>query len=226
MKKTLVICWIHLLLILLSPAWATELPPGFVYLDEAIPNIAVELRYITENNFLGTPVDGYQAPRLILSEQASQALKQVQKTLAVFGLGLKVFDAYRPQRAVDHFVRWAKDIRDTKMKAAYYPDVDKKDLFREGYIAARSSHTRGSTVDLTIIGLDSGKELDMGSDFDFFGPLSWPDNPKMSLSQRAHRMLLQTLMHQNGFSHYDQEWWHFTLKNEPFPDTYFDFPIR
>lgn len=226
MKKTLPICWIHLWIFFLSPVSAAELPPGFVYLDEAIPGIAVELRYITDNNFLGTPVDGYEMPRCILSTPASQALKQVQKTLKGFGLGLKVFDAYRPQRAVDHFVRWARDIQDTRKKAEYYPDVDKKNLFKEGYIAAKSSHTRGSTVDLTIISLDSGKELDMGSGFDFFGPPSWPDNPDMSPSQRAHRMLLQTLMHRHGFSHYAQEWWHFTLKEEPFPDTYFDFPVR
>lgn len=226
MKKTCAICWIHFWLFLCSPVSATELPSGFVYLDDAIPDIAVELRYITKDNFLGTPVDGYEAPRCILSAKACQALKQVQEDLSVFGLGLKIFDAYRPQRAVDHFVRWARDIDDTKMKAEYYPDVAKKDLFREGYIAAKSSHTRGSTVDLTIISLDSGHEVDMGSGFDFFGPISWPDHSRITPSQRAHRMLLQTLMHQNGFSHYDREWWHFTFKKEPFPDTYFDFPVR
>lgn len=226
MTKTRLIFWVCFWIFLFSSATAAELPPGFVYLDKTIPDIALELRYITGNNFLGTPVDGYQAPRCILSAEAAQALKKVQKALSVFGLGLRVFDAYRPQMAVDHFVRWAKDIRDTKMKTEYYPDVDKEDLFREGYIAARSSHTRGSTVDLTVISLDSGKALDMGSGFDFFGPVSWPDNPEMSPSQRAHRMLLQTLMHQFGFSHYEQEWWHFTLKDEPFPETYFNFPVR
>jgi D-alanyl-D-alanine dipeptidase len=223
MRKLQLVCWILLLTFFSGPLLAAEtLPPGFVYLDEAVPGIAVELRYITENNFLGTPVDGYEAPRCILSGSAARALKNVQTALAAFGLGLKVFDAYRPQRAVDHFVRWAKDLEDTRMKAEYYPAVDKKHLFRDGYIAARSSHTRGSTVDLTIISLDTGQALDMGSGFDFFGPASWPDNPGMTHAQRAHRMLLQTIMRQSGFSHYAQEWWHFTLKEEPFPDTYFD----
>ncbi len=226
MKKSLMLCCIFLLTFLSSHALAGKLPQGFVYLDTVIPDIIVELRYISENNFLGTRVDGYEAPRCILSEKAARALEKVQADLAVFGLGIKVFDAYRPQRAVDHFVRWAKDLADTKMKAVYYPDVAKKDLFKDGYIASRSSHTRGSTVDLTLISLSSGKEVDMGSGFDFFSPLSWPDSPNMTASQRAHRMLLQTLMHKEGFAHYDKEWWHFTLKNEPYPETYFNFPVQ
>lgn len=226
MKNALVVPFTLLCLLFSSICLAGQLPKDFVYLDKIIPDIAVDLRYLTANNFLGTPVDGYDAARCILSQPAAYALKHVQTDLAVFGLGIKVFDAYRPQMAVDHFVRWAKDIEDTKMKAAYYPGVDKKNLFRDGYIAAKSSHTRGSTVDLTLISLDSGREVDMGSGFDFFGPASRPDNPDMTASQRAHRMLLQLLMHRHGFSHYDQEWWHFTLKAEPFPDTYFNFPVQ
>jgi len=217
---TLIICFGS------SHAWTATLPAGFVYLDAAAPEIAIELRYITENNFLGIPVDGYETPRCIISSEAAQALKKVQTDLASFGLGLKVFDAYRPQRAVDHFVRWAKDTSDTKMKPHYYPDVKKKNLFKQGYIASKSSHTRGSTVDLTIISLETGEEVDMGSGFDFFGPESWPTNLEMTASQRAHRMLLHTLMLTHGFSHYDKEWWHFTFKKEPFPNTYFDFPVH
>ncbi|MGE4506222.1 MAG: M15 family metallopeptidase, partial [Desulfovibrionaceae bacterium] len=141
-------------------------------------------------------------------------------------LGLKVFDAYRPQRAVDHFVRWAEDLADTRMKAEFYPGVDKENLFRDGFIAARSGHSRGSTVDLTIIDLASGAELDMGTPFDFFGPESWPGNPAMPALVRANRALLQRVMAAHGFRHLREEWWHFTLNGEPHPDTYFDFPVR
>jgi len=208
------------------PSIASQLPEGFVYIKDIIPDIKIELRYYTEDNFVGDRIDGYLKPKCILSKQAALALKKVQTDLKVFGLGLKVYDAYRPQRAVDHFVRWAKDLNNKKMKAKYYPDVFKKNLFKESYIAAKSSHTRGSTVDVTIITLDSRKELDMGSGFDFFSPKSWPNNTSMTASQRAHRMLLQVLMNNHGFEGYEQEWWHFTLRNEPFPDKYFNFPIQ
>ena len=208
------------------PSIGSELPEGFVYLKDVIADIEIELRYYTEDNFVGERIDGYLKPKCILSKQAALALKKVQTDLKVFGLGLKVYDAYRPQRAVDHFVRWAKDLKNKKMKTKYYPNVLKENLFKEGYIAAKSSHTRGSTVDVTIITLDSKKELDMGSGFDFFSPKSWPSNSSMTASQRAHRMLLQVLMNTYGFERYEQEWWHFTLRNEPFPDKYFNFPIQ
>ena len=208
------------------PIIASELPKGFVYLKDVIPDIKIELRYHTEDNFVGERIDGYLKPKCILSEPAALALKKVQTDLKLFGLGLKVYDAYRPQCAVDHFVRWAKDLKNKKMKAKYYPNVLKENLFKEGYIAAKSSHTRGSTVDIAIITLDSKKELDMGSGFDFFSPKSWPSNSSMTASQRAHRMLLQVLMNNYGFERYEQEWWHFTLRNEPFPDKYFSFPIQ
>ena len=208
------------------PSIASELPEGFVYIKDIIPDIKIELRYYTEDNFVGERIDGYLKPKCILSKQAALALKKVQTDLKVFGLGLKVYDAYRPQCAVDHFVRWAKDLKNKKMKTKYYPNVLKENLFKEGYIAAKSSHTRGSTVDVTIITLDSKKELDMGSGFDFFSPKSWPTNSGMTASQRAHRMLLQVLMNNYGFEGYEQEWWHFTLRNEPFPDKYFNFPIQ
>jgi len=220
----------HLFLIITlfysAPSIASELPEGFVYLNNIIPDIDIELRYYTDDNFVGERIDGYLDFKCILSKEAALALKKVQKDLKVFGLGLKVYDAYRPQCAVDHFVRWAKDLKDKKMKTKYYPNVFKKNLFKEGYIAAKSSHTRGSTVDVTIITLDSKEELDMGSGFDFFSPKSWPSDSSMTASQRAHRMLLQILMNTYGFERYEKEWWHFTLRNEPFPGQYFNFPVQ
>jgi D-alanyl-D-alanine dipeptidase len=203
------------------------LPEGFVYLDKAIPGIQIELRYSTDHNFVGKPIDGYLKPRAILTRPAARALAEVQEKLKPFGLGLKVFDAYRPQRAVNHFIRWASDLDDTKMKAEFYPDVAKKDLFKKDYIADRSSHSRGSTVDITVVSLTGKKqELNMGSRFDFFGRQSWPAFARLTPDQRANRMLLRTLMITHGFNPYPQEWWHFTLAKEPFPDTYFDFPVR
>ncbi|NIP92820.1 MAG: M15 family metallopeptidase [Akkermansiaceae bacterium] len=202
-----------------------RLPDGFVDVTEVIPGVRLELRYLTVNNFIGQPVDGYLQPRAILTEEAAGALAGVQKELEPFGFGLKIFDAYRPQRAVDHFVRWAEDPEDIRMKKLYYPGVAKKDLFKEEYIADRSSHTRGSTVDVTLVSRD-GRDLDMGSGFDFFDPKSWPTEQAIPPAARAHRLLLATLMIKHGFQPYSREWWHFTLRNEPFPDTYFDFPVE
>lgn len=223
-------CWLAMLVLaLMLPIAAADSPPlpdGFVDLQEFIPSLRLELRYCSDNNFTGRPVDGYLKPRGIATREAAAALKKVQDELLPFGLGIKVFDAYRPQRAVDSFVKWAENREDTLAKARYYPDVAKRDLFREGYIADRSSHSRGSTVDLTIIELSSGAELDMGSPFDFFGPISWPDSTLVSPSQRANRLLLRTLMVKHGFNPYAQEWWHFTLASEPYPATYFDFPVE
>ena len=200
------------------------LPDGFVYLDEAIPNLVIDPRYATENNFVGQRVDGYG--HAVLSAPAAAALVNVQAALRPFDLGLKVFDAYRPQRAVDHFVRWGKGLDDRRTKPDYYPDVAKENLFKEGYNASRSSLSRGSTVDVTIVYRDSAgliRELDMGSRFDFFGPISWPDSAAITAQQRANRALVQSLMTAHGFAPYAQEWWHFTLVHEPYPDTYFDF---
>ncbi len=204
------------------------LPKGFVYVDEIIPDVRVELRYATNHNFVGERIDGYTAQRPILTREAALALRGVQEDLRRFGLGLKLFDAYRPQRAVNHFARWARDLNDTRMKGEFYPGVRKENLFREDYIAYKSGHSRGSTVDLTIapLGDTAARDLDMGSSFDFFGPESWPEYHKVSSDQRAHRMLLQTLMKKYGFRPYAKEWWHFTLVNEPYPDTYFNFPVR
>jgi len=218
-----------IVLALLIPAGinaAQLLPEGFVYLDDVIPGIRLEMRYYSDNNFTGRRVDGYLKPRCIISKPAALALKKVQDDLLPFGLELKIFDAYRPQAAVDNFIRWAADIGDTKMKKEYYPDVDKTNLFRDGYIASRAGHTRGSTVDLTIVQSGSGKELDMGGTFDFFGPVSWPDSSLVPAVKRANRLLLRTLMIKYGFNPYEKEWWHFTLANEPYPNTYFNFPVE
>lgn len=205
---------------------AQTLAKGFTYLSSIDSSIQLELRYITNDNFLGTPVDGYKKDTCIITLPAAKALKEVQSKLSKFGLSLKVFDAYRPQQAVDHFVRWAKVMNDTLRKKNYYPDIDKKDLFRLGYIASRSGHTRGSSVDLTIIDVKTGEELDMGSPFDFFGAASHPEYQKINKEQRSNRLLLRNLMMEAGFKPYSQEWWHFTLKDEPFPKTYFNFPIK
>ncbi|AGW14769.1 M15 family metallopeptidase [Megalodesulfovibrio gigas] len=211
---------------LYAVASAAALPDGFVYLEELAPGILLDVRYFGQDNFVGARVDGYLAPRVILTRQAAEALVRVQAQLEAFGLGLLVFDGYRPQRAVEHFQRWARDLQDVKTKPRYYPDVPKEELFVRGYIAARSSHSRGSTVDLTIVDRTTGTPLDMGSPFDFFGPVSWPSSMEVGADQRARRMLLQTLMVGQGFKIYDQEWWHFTLKDEPFPETYHDFPVE
>jgi D-alanyl-D-alanine dipeptidase len=210
-------------------AWSQHLPHGFVYVEQVIPDVQTEVRYFTADNFVGKRIEGYLQPRCILTKPAAEALKRVQEELRRFGLGLKIYDAYRPKQAVSHFVRWAGDLQDTRMKCKYYPDVDKRDLFSLGYIADKSSHSRGSTVDLTIVSMDpagTAGELDMGTGFDLFSPKSWPTEPSLTPSQRAHRMLLQVIMKLHGFEPYPQEWWHFTLKNEPFPDTYFDFPVQ
>ena len=210
-------------------AWSGPLPRGFVYVEDVVPGVQVDVRYYSSYNFVGARVDGYLQPRCVLTREAAEALKGVQEELSKFGLGLKIFDGYRPQRAVNHFVRWAKDRQDTRMKKEFYPEVDKANLFSEGYIAEKSGHSRGSTVDLTIISLgeqNPGADLDMGTGFDLLGPQSWGESMQVGAVQRAHRMLLRMLMERHGFKHYSKEWWHFTLRQEPYPDTFFDFPIR
>jgi D-alanyl-D-alanine dipeptidase len=204
---------------------AKKLHKNFVYIQDEIPNIQLDIRYYAEDNFIGSRIDGYLSPKAILTEQATKALKKVQDELNSFGLGLKVFDAYRPQKAVNHFVKWGVDLDATKMKESYYPTVDKKNLFRLGYIAKKSGHSRGSTVDLTIIELSSKTEIDMGSSFDFFGKESWVKYLDLKPQQRANRALLNSIMIRYGFKSYKQEWWHFTLKNEPYGYDYFDFDV-
>lgn len=217
---------IYYLLMFYSVLSFAQIPKDFVYLVDVIPNIKIELRYFSANNFIGKPIEGYNANKLILTKNAALSLIKVQEDLEANGYCLKVFDAYRPQRAVNHFVRWAENLNDTINKQVYYPKVKKKDLFNEGYIASRSGHTRGSTLDLTIINKDTNMELDMGSPYDFFGTESWVNYKGISKKQIANRELLQTVMIKHGFINYPKEWWHFTLKNEPFPDTYFDFVVE
>ena len=203
-----------------------KLPNGFTYLLEIDPTIKKELRYYTSKNFVGTPIDGYMKNKIIISIPAAKALKKIQTKLLESGLSLKIFDAYRPQQAVDHFVRWAKIMNDTLKKQLYYPDIKKSELFKLGFIALKSGHTRGSTVDLSIVDIKTNKELDMGSSYDFFGEKSHPFYKKITKTQMKNRMLLRTIMIKNGFIPYDNEWWHFTLKDEPYPTTYFNFTIE
>jgi D-alanyl-D-alanine dipeptidase len=216
------------LLVLSGQAAAAQapLPSGFVDTAAVADGLAVDMRYFGNNNFVGERIDGYEHARCLLSAQAGLALAAVQKNLAARGLGLKVFDCYRPQRAVAHFVRWAQKVDDVRRKSQFYPEVDKRDLFKDGYISERSGHSRGSTVDLTLVRRADGRELDMGSPFDFFSPKSWPTDRSVSVEAQKNRALLAEAMAAGGFRPYDKEWWHFTLVNEPFPETYFDFPVR
>ena len=202
------------------------LPEGFVLVGEAIPDALLDIRYYTTYNFVGARIDGYEAPVAVLTREAADALKLVSDDMKAQGLRLVIYDAYRPQRAVDHFARWAEDITDTRMKAVFYPDVDKADLFEKGFIARRSGHSRGSTVDLTLLDEATGKLLDMGGPFDFFGELSHPDYAGVTAQQHENRMLLQSAMRKRGFKPLSTEWWHFTLGDEPYPKTFFDFPVR
>ncbi|OPY00570.1 MAG: D-alanyl-D-alanine dipeptidase [Syntrophorhabdus sp. PtaB.Bin184] len=221
----------------------------FVDVREHIPSVIMDIRYFSPHNFVGERIDGYNAPKCLLTREAADALKRVQEDLREFSLTLKIYDCYRPQRAVSHFVRWAKDIGDTRTKKEFYPTVDKNRLFEDGYIAERSGHSRGSTLDLTIVPVPVPEQeayspgqalfacylpasqrfrdnsIDMGTGFDCFHTLANTANGSVGPVQRANRLLLKTLMEKQGFVNYDKEWWHFTLKNEPFPDTYFDFPI-
>ena len=203
----------------------TDDASGFVVVNEYIPDVLLEIRYASAYNFVGEKIDGYTEPQALLSKEAAQALKKAADQLYSQGYIIKIYDAYRPQMAVDHFLRWAQDVRDTRMKSVFYPDVDKKDLFVLGYVAEHSSHSRGSTIDMTIVDMKTGKEVDMGSPFDFFGEISHGDYTELSEEQLKNRQLLKDVMTSNGFAPYAEEWWHFTLENEPYPNTYFSFPI-
>jgi zinc D-Ala-D-Ala dipeptidase len=206
-------------------ARAQERPADFVDAATVVPGLIVEVRYAGSHNFVGRPIDGYEKPRCLLTREAATALAEVARDLAARGLVIKAFDCYRPVRAVANFQRWARDISDTIAKAEFYPDVDKRTLFRDGYIASHSGHSRGSTLDMTLARTD-GKELDMGTSFDFLSPRSSTASPDISEAAKQNRTLLANAMRRRGFHPYDKEWWHFTLRDEPFPDTYFDFPVR
>jgi D-alanyl-D-alanine dipeptidase len=199
---------------------------GFVSVGEAIPDVLLDIRYYSSFNFIGERIDGYEEPAALLTREAAQALKEASREAMEQGFRLKVFDAYRPQKAVDHFVRWAKDPEDIRMKAFFYPDLEKKKIIPQGYIAEHSGHSRGSTVDLTLFDMATQQDVDMGGTFDFFGELSHPDYSGVSEVQHANRMLLQSLMVKHGFRPLKTEWWHFILENEPWPDTYFTFSVR
>ena len=217
----------------------------FVTLTDAVPDAILEIRYFGTYNFVGKRIDGYLQPTALLTRQAADSLQAVSKDVMAQGYRLKIYDAYRPQKGVDHFVRWSKDIPDTLMKTYFYPDLDKNVLFAQDYIMAKSGHTRGSTVDLTLFDMATEKEVDMGGTFDWFGEESHPDfcgNPEtgeytgdnsmspvgrsITAEQFANRMILRRAMLRHGFKPLDSEWWHFTLKDEPFPDTYFTFPVK
>jgi D-alanyl-D-alanine dipeptidase len=198
---------------------------GFVLLADLIPDIVQEIRYYSSYNFIGSRINGYEEPCAILTRKAARALRAVSNEAIVQGYRLKIYDAYRPARAVRQFVLWGIEDLDLRMKPYFYPELQKQELFVKGYIASRSSHSRGSTVDLTLLDMKTGKEVDMGGPFDYFGALSHPDYRDITEDQFQNRMTLQRIMTRNGFIPIDCEWWHFTLEDEPYPDTYFDFPV-
>jgi zinc D-Ala-D-Ala dipeptidase len=200
-------------------------PPAFVDAATVVPGLVVEMRYAGSHNFVGRPIEGYEAPRCLLTQAAAAALADVARDVAPRGLRIKVFDCYRPTRAVADFVRWTRDRNAESAKAEFYPTVDKRTLFRDGYIALHSGHSRGSTVDLTLARAD-GSELDMGTHFDLFSAKSWTADPTIGAKAHANRLLLAAAMRQRGFRPYQREWWHFTLVREPFPNDYFDFPVK
>jgi D-alanyl-D-alanine dipeptidase len=250
--------WFTLLIItvLIWPQFAhacnvsDKMPDAFVDIQKVIPEVILDIRYYSPHNFVGERVDGYLAPKCFLTKDATQALSNVRKDLAPYSLSLKIYDCYRPQRAVDHFVRWAKEAENTKTMREFYPTIDKRNLFKDGYIDSKSGHSRGSTVDLTIVPSPApgqanyipGQKLsechlpaekrfgdnsiDMGTGFDCFHELSNTANANIGRQQKINRLLLKSLMEKHGFRNYDKEWWHYTLKNEPYPDTYFNFVIE
>ena len=198
----------------------------FVLLSEAVPDAILEIRYYSTYNFVGDRIDGYEEPVALLTKEAAAALNEVSAELLEKGYRLKIYDAYRPQEAVTNFVEWAQDEDDTRMKEYFYPELEKDVLFPQGYIAEHSGHSRGSTVDLTLFDMKTEKEVDMGGTFDYFGELSHPDCTDITPEQYANRMILREAMMNHGFKPLEEEWWHFTLENEPYPDTYFTFPVN
>ena len=225
-------------------------PPGFVSLHDVDPSILLDVRYFTRHNFVGRRIRGYRAPMCILTRAAAKGLARVQAAVVEQGYTLKVYDCYRPQRAVDDFVRWARRLRDERMKREFYPRVEKSRLFADGYIAERSGHSRGSTMDLTLVALPARRQprwrmrtfglvpcfaptdrrfpdntIDMGTGYDCFDTLAHTLDPRVQGVQRENRLRLRSAMEAAGFTNYENEWWHYTLDDEPFPDTYFNFPV-
>ena len=199
---------------------------GFVSVGEAVPDAILEIRYYSTYNFVGERIDGYEQPIALITKEAAEALKAASDYLMGKGYRLKIYDAYRPHKAVAHFIRWAKDFDDDRMKKYFYPGLPKKKLFRKGYIAEHSGHSRGSTVDLTLFDMKAGKEADMGGTFDFFSEKSHPSCKDITKEQYANRMILRRAMIRHGFRPMSTEWWHFMLKDEPYPETYFTFPVN
>ena len=229
--KKIIFAVLMVMSLTILPASAKSISPddssGFVVLSEVVPDIIQEIRYYSTYNFVGDRIDGYEEPCALMTKEAAEALKKVSDEVIKHGYRLKVYDAYRPQMAVDNFVRWAENIPDTRMKKYFYPKVDKTKLFSEGYIDAKSGHSRGSTLDLTLFDMKTGKELDMGGTFDYFGIESHPDyKGKLTKTQLANRKFLRDVMIKHGFKPLETEWWHFTLANEPYPDTYFTFAVK
>ncbi len=199
----------------------------FVSLAEEVPDVILEIRYYSTYNFVGDRIDGYNEPCALLTKEAAEALKGAASDAKDKGYMLKIYDAYRPQEAVNNFIEWAEDTNDTRMKEYFYPELDKSVLFDQGYIAEKSGHSRGSTLDLTLFDMDTGKDVDMGGTFDYFGELSHPDyTGDLTEEQIANRNILRDIMLNNGFKPLSTEWWHFTLEDEPYPDTYFTFPVE
>ena len=220
-------CFLILLASLfLALSVSAQVPDSFEYIADEIPNIALEIRYASKENFMGRVVNGYAYPKVVLTKKALSALKKAQTEFNQLGYCIKVFDTYRPQRAVDDFMQWINAVNDTVMKQIYYPHLDKRNLVPQGYIAEKSGHSRGSTLDLSLLYLEGekkGQEVDMGGVWDFFGERSNYDYPEISLKQKENRALLQKIMIKYGFLPYAKEWWHFTLAKEPFPNKYFNF---
>ena len=226
------IALISLLIVTCSPIDSkntTDLNSTFKELNDGISDdlekFEISIRYISNNNFIGRPIPGYYANKAFLTREAADALLLAQRDFIKQGYRLKIYDAYRPQTAVDYFSAWAADLEDSQNKSQYYPNINKSQLFGDGYIAAKSGHSRGSAVDLTLLEIESGNELDMGSPWDFFDPISWVENNQITDHQRANRKLLASVMMIHGFKPLKEEWWHFSFTEEPFPETYFDFPI-
>ena len=226
------IALISLLIVTCSPIDSknsTELNSTFKELNDGISDdlekFEISMRYFSNNNFIGRPIPGYYANKAFLTREAADALLLAQRDFIKQGYRLKIYDAYRPQTAVDYFSAWAADLEDSQNKSQYYPNISKSQLFADGYIAAKSGHSRGSAVDLTLLEIESGNELDMGSPWDFFDPISWVENNQITDQQRANRKLLASVMVIHGFKPLKEEWWHFSFIEEPFPETYFDFPI-
>ena len=197
----------------------------FISIADIVPGVILDIRYFSTNNFIGERICGYDEPVALLTKKAALALQSAGKEIEKRGLCFKIYDAYRPQMAVDHFVRWAGDLSDVRMKEYFYPDVSKQDLFSLGFIAEHSGHSRGSTVDLTLHDTVNDRDLDMGGTFDFFGEISHSDYTNLTVEQLDNRKYLREVMIRNGFTPLREEWWHYTLKDEPYPNVYFTFKV-